>query len=50
LSYSVIPPLELHCNTIANFFAIVGDQIQVRLWVAFGLNCKLELTFGISKF
>ena len=24
LSYSAILPLELHCSTIANFFAIVG--------------------------
>ena len=24
LSYSAFLPLELHCSTIANFFAIVG--------------------------
>ena len=23
--------------------------LPVQLWAAFGLNCKLELTFGISK-
>ena len=47
LCYSAILSLELYCNSIAKFFAILEFRI---LWCSdiWGCKCQILLTFGIS--
>ena len=39
MSYSAILPLELHCSTFANFFAIVAFY-KSKCWGFLGFNAK----------